>query len=99
MYPEVIEIMMSLLAGFGLGVFFFGLLYWTTGRITYSRFPIILSTVSLIIRFAAALSVFYIASQLWGLVGILASLSAFMLTKYAFIRIVNPRKGLEVFQQ
>ncbi|MBD3167928.1 MAG: ATP synthase subunit I [candidate division Zixibacteria bacterium] len=99
MYPEVVEIMMSLLAGFVLGIFFFGILYWTTGRMAYSRFPIILSSGSLIVRFAAALSVFYLVSQLWGLVGILATLSAFMVTKYAFVRIVNPQKGLEVFQQ
>jgi F1F0 ATPase subunit 2 len=98
MYPVILELTVTFITGVGLGLYFFGVLLWTTNRIPHSRFPFILTAGSLVIRFAGALAVFYLLSRLSGLAGILAALFGFILTKFVFIRMVKPGKRAEVFR-
>ena len=99
MSTGLMEFTLSLFIGIGLGLFFFGLLLWTTNRIPYSKYPVVLTMGSLTVRLAAALGVFYFVSQITGWQGILSAVIGFLLVKLTFIKFVKPQSKVEVYRQ
>jgi F1F0 ATPase subunit 2 len=56
---ELLPIFLALISGIGLGVFYFGGLWWTVQRIPSARHPALLSLGSFFARLAAVLVGFY----------------------------------------
>ena len=54
---------LSLFAGFLLGVFFFGGLWWTTKKAVLSKFPALWFLISLFVRLGITISVIYFISR------------------------------------
>ena len=55
-----LELIFSALAGFGLGLFFFGGLWWTVRQLPHSAHPSLLMGGSLLARFLVTLGGFYL---------------------------------------
>jgi F1F0 ATPase subunit 2 len=56
-------LLMALISGVLLGVFFFGGLWWTTKKAIVSKLPAVWFSVSLILRLGLTLFVFYIVGR------------------------------------
>lgn len=60
---NVVTIFITVIAGFLLGVFFFGTLWWTTKKGILSNSPALWFLGSLILRMAITITVFYFISR------------------------------------
>jgi F1F0 ATPase subunit 2 len=89
---EFLRYLLAFVAGVGLGLFYFGGLWWTVRRIPAVRHPALLSLGSLFARLVVAVGGLYIATGgHW--VRLLVSLLAFVLTRKALIRRWGPQRG------
>jgi len=85
------ELMMNLsagMAGIGLGVLFFGGLWWTVNKSVTSRRPGLLVFISLIVRLSVILAGFYVVAgarwQEW-----LACLVGFVVSRFLVTRFIS----------
>lgn len=99
---EIISLVLALLAGALLGVFFFGGLWWTVQQGLTSEWPAIWFLGSLIVRTAVVLGGFYFAAQGHWL-RLATSLFGFVIARFAIMsrvkqscEVVGPRSELEV---
>lgn len=60
---EILTLLLMLVAGLALGVFFFGGLWWTTNKAVVSRYPNLWVFGSFIARLAVTLIVIYMLSR------------------------------------
>lgn len=89
---EVIEILSAGMAGVGLGVLFFGGLWWTVNRCASSRRPGLLVFVSLVVRLSVILAGFHVvAGSQWQ--GLLACLAGFVVARFLVTRILPSLLG------
>lgn len=77
---DAITIVLAVLSGWMLGLFFFGGLWWTVRRLPTTNHPALLLMGSLVLRMAVALAGFYLLLRLhWQ--AVLIALVAFTLTR------------------
>lgn len=88
----IIPLILPLFVGFGLGLFFFGGLWWTVRRLTTSQYPAPLALGSLMVRLAATLIIFYlIMDGQWD--RLLACTVGFFAARLLLVRHLQPQKG------
>ena len=84
---DALTILSAALAGIGLGVFFFGGLWWTVKRCAFSRRPGVMIFVSLIVRMGMILVGFrVVAGDHWQ--RLLACLLGFVLARFLVVRFI-----------
>lgn len=90
---ELTVIFLGLAAGAGLGVVYFGGLWWTTQWITRPGGPRAFILPSFLARLAVCLVGFYLVLNFMGLRGLLSSVFGFMLTQGVFVRRLGKKTG------
>lgn len=88
------EIAFSFLAGSLLGAFFFGGLWWTVQRLPHARAPALLALLSLVLRAAAVLGVFYLVLTSFSGTGrprLFVALAGFILVRLIMVSRLRPR--------
>lgn len=88
---ELLPFFLAFIAGIGLGVFYFGGLWWTVRRISTAPHPAILSLVSFFGRLGVVLLGFYLLTGgHWG--RILVSLLGFLVARGVLVRRWGPEQ-------
>lgn len=87
------DAVLGLIAGFAIGVFFFGGLAWTVGRLARSRWPALLFMTSLALRATVSIAVLTLLART-GWVAFAAGVTAFVVVRVAIIWIGRSRVGL-----
>lgn len=88
-----IYLILSLLAGGLLGVFFFGGLWWTVQKITGSGRPYMISVISFIVRTAIVLAGFYFLIKV-GWQFMIAALFGFIIARTILAYKLKPKEKL-----
>ncbi len=94
---EIFILMLNLVSGIGLGIFYFGGLWLTLKQLPYSQQPVLLTLGSFFGRTAICLFVFYLVVRVSHLEGLMLSLAGFILMKFVLIRSLSPNKKSKVF--
>lgn len=77
------------------GVFYFGLLWLTVKRLPDSPRPTILVLSSFLGRSALAVGALYIVLTITDIIGLLAAVGTFVITKMTIVGIVKSQRGME----
>jgi F1F0 ATPase subunit 2 len=86
---QLIHLLLALVAGIAVGLFYFGGLWLTVQRLPQTRHPAVLSLVSLFIRLGLTLAVFYLVmAGRWE--RLLACLAGFLLMRLVLLRRWRP---------
>lgn len=85
----MIEFIYALLAGVGLGIFYFTGLWWTVKALSVSQNPALLSLGSFLVRTAAVLTGFYLVMG-WQWERLLVCLLGFMTARIVLVRRLKP---------
>ena len=86
--PEALKIIVALLAGVALGIFFFGGLWWTVRRGMASKQPAMLFLGSLLLRTLLVVAGFYLVMRDdWR--NLVASLAGFVLARIVTTRMIG----------
>ncbi len=89
---DILWIFASFAIGMILGLFFFGVLWFTVRHLPNSRYPAILSIFSLLIRLAVVLVVFYLIAKGGHWERLLAMLLGMVATRFVLIRFLGPQR-------
>lgn len=82
--------LLALVAGAGVGVFYFGGLWWTTQRLVTTANPALLAFASFVVRTVLSLAGFYlVAGGQW--VRLIACLAGFLLARTVLVRRWGPQ--------
>ena len=88
-FTGLMPLVLSLCAGAGLGLLFFGGLWWTVRRLPMARHPAPLALGSLVVRLGGSLAGFYLVMDgHW--VRLLACLTGFLLARTLLVRRLQP---------
>ena len=90
---EIISLVIALLTGLGLGLFYFGCLWLTVKRLTTVKHPYRLILVSFLLRLAISLTGFYlilISSGEQKLISLLTCILGFFIIRGILIRRLQP---------
>jgi F1F0 ATPase subunit 2 len=86
---QILSLLLAVLAGLALGLWYFGGLWLTVQRLPSARHPGVLSLMSLIIRLGLTLAVFYLVmAGRWE--RLLACLVGFLLMRTVLVRRLGP---------
>jgi F1F0 ATPase subunit 2 len=89
MTAGIVEIIAAAVAGIALGWFYFIGLWWTLKRLPSARRPILLNTVSFLLRLAVVLSVFYLILRGgWQMLAV--SMLGFIAVRIILVRRLGP---------
>lgn len=90
MTSRIVELGFALLAGGGLGVFYFAGLWWTVRKLPAAHTPALLSVGSFLLRTAVVLAGFYVVmGGQWE--RMVACLVGFMTARVVMVRYMKPR--------
>lgn len=92
MYATVIDLAVPLLAGLGLGAFYFGGLWWTMRALPGSSHPALLVIASYFGRMAVAFAVFLLVALGGSWERLVACLAGFLLVKLLMIFRLGPER-------
>jgi F1F0 ATPase subunit 2 len=84
-------IILSVLAGLGLGLVHFGLLWITVLRVPVTGRPGLLMSASYVVRLAIVVGVMYLIAREGNWVRVLAALAGFLAGRYLLVRRLKPR--------
>lgn len=79
-----VKLLLSLLAGIGLGATYFGALWWTVRELPKVRRPRSWLVGSFLLRMALALAVFYLLLR-WGILAMGAAMGGFLLARMVWL--------------
>lgn len=88
----ILPLILPLLVGFVLGLFFFGGLWWTVQRLPTSQYPGPLALGSMMLRLGTTVIIFYLVMDgQWE--RLLACTVGFLVARTLLVRRVQPQKG------
>ncbi|MFP4082143.1 MAG: ATP synthase subunit I [Candidatus Aminicenantes bacterium] len=85
-------LILSLAAGAGVGIFFFGGLWWTVRRLPRSSRPVVLTVSSFLVRTGVSVAVFYLLVRGGHWERLLVCLAGFLLIRLVLTRRWSPHK-------
>jgi F1F0 ATPase subunit 2 len=94
---EIFILILSLISGVGLGIFYFGGLWLTLKQLPCTQQPVLLTLGSFFGRNAVCLFAFYLSVRIGHLEGLMLSLAGFILMKFVLVLSLSPGKKSKVF--
>jgi F1F0 ATPase subunit 2 len=94
---EFFILILSLASGIGLGIFYFGGLWFTLKQLPCTQQPVLLTLFSFFGRNAACLFAFYLIVRVGHLEGLILSLAGFIMMKFVLVLSLSPSKKSKVF--
>ena len=93
---EFFILILSLVSGIGLGIFYFGGLWLTLKQLPYTQQPVLLTLGSFFGRNAVCLFSFYLIVSVGHLEGLMLSLAGFVLMKFVLVIRLGPGKNSKI---
>jgi len=90
---EILPLMIFFLAGAGLGMIYFGGLWWTVRKIVRSRQPHLLALGSFVLRSGLCLAGLYGIARGGSWEHLVVSLLGLLVVRWALIQLGSPHKG------